>query len=244
MKRLIQINELLVDFEKIYGYRIVDSAQQSEAWFNAKLGVLSASNASKIVAKRDSETRNTYMCELVAQICTGLHKEFGGAALDWGNQHEDAARAYYEFATGFQLTPLPFVFKDASYREGCSPDAFVNDKRGCEIKCPFDSTNFIKFLVADDIKPEWRWQYQFTLRVTDADQWDFCEYDPRMLLKPMHIVTVERDEKMQKTFEDAVPQFIDDMDKMLAQIGVKFGDQWKRLAELPPAASAPKQDTT
>ena len=236
MKTLAQINDLLAGFEKLYKYNIGGAQQQSEAWFIAKLGVLSASNASKIVAKKDSETRNTYMCELVAQICTGQHKEIFGAALDWGNQNESAARAYYEMITRFKLTPVPFIFKDNTYREGCSPDAFVTDNRGCEIKCPYDSTNFIKFLVADSIKPEWRWQMQFTLRVTEADKWDFCEYDPRNNFKQLHKHEEVRDEKMQATLADAVPQFIADMDKMLAQIGVKFGDQWSRLAGLPPAA--------
>ncbi len=127
---------------------------------------------------------------------------------------------------------MPFIFKDETYREGCSPDAFVNDNRGAEIKCPYDSTNFIKFLVADSIKPEWKWQGQFTIRATEADVWDFAEYDPRMLLTPMHKITIERDDKMQATLADAVPQFIEDMDKMLAQIGVKYGDQWLRLKDM------------
>lgn len=230
MKTLIQVEELLAKFEGKYGLRISGAQQQSEAWYWAKLGVLSASNASKIVAKRDSETRNTYMCQLISQICTGEHKEISAAALDWGNQHEDAARAYYEFSTGYSLTPLPFIFKDDSFREGCSPDAFVTDKKVCEIKCPYDSANFVKFLIADQIKPEWKWQMQFIMRVTGAEIMDYSEYDPRMKIKPLHKITAERDEKMQKTFDEAVPQFIEDLDKALAQIGIQFGEQWKRIA--------------
>lgn len=229
MRTLADITGLLEAFEKKFGYKISGAQQQSEAWFKAKLGVLSASNAYKIVAKKDSETRHTYMCELIGQICTGLYKEISTASMDWGNQNEDAARAYYEFSTGLKLTPLPFIFLDNTFREGCSPDAFVNDKKGAEIKCPYDTTNFIKFLVSDHIKPEWKWQHQHTLRVTGAEEWDFCEYDPRMLLKPMKIFKAQKDEKMQKTLADAAPQFIADMDVLLAEIGIEFGTQWKRL---------------
>lgn len=228
MKSLSEINALLARFEKKFGYQIGGAEQGSEAWFRAKLGVISASNASKAVAKKDSDTRLTYMCELVAQVCTGLQNEIKAIAMEWGNQHEDAARAYYEFSSGLTMTKLPFVFKDDSYRVGCSPDGLVNDRKGAEIKCPFDSGNFIKFLCEARIKPEWQWQCQFTMNVLGAEQWDFCQYDPRMQKNMLALKTIDRDDKMQVTLDDAIPQFIHDMDKMLAQIGIRFGDQWSK----------------
>ncbi len=233
MKSIHEINNLLHGFEGKFGYPIGAAQQGSEAWFVAKLGVLSASKASAIVAKSDSATRQTYLCELIAQICTGLHHEFGGTALDWGREHEDAMLAYYEFQTGIKITKVPFIFKDDTYREGCSPDALVTDKKGCEIKCPWNSANFVQFLLDDSCKPEWKWQNQFTMRVTDAEQWDFGFFDPRMKKSPMKTVTIDRNDKMQETLADAVPQFIADMDKALAQIGITFGDQWTRIKGAP-----------
>jgi uncharacterized protein YunC (DUF1805 family) len=50
-----------------------------------------------------------------------------------------------------------------------------------------------------------------------------------MKKKPMHIVTVKRDEEKQKTFDDLIPAFIEDMDSMLAKVGIKFGEQWERV---------------
>lgn len=226
MKSLNDVNSLLKSFENKFGIPISDAVQGSDAWFKLKLGVLSASNASKIVAKKDSETRATYMAELVAQVATGIMEEISSKYLDWGNQHEDAARSCYEFETGADMIQLPFVFKDNSFREGCSPDGIVSDKKGAEIKCPFNSVHYIKFLTDDKIKPEYVWQYQFTLRVMDADEWDFVQYDPRMKVSPLKVLTVTKDEEKQKTLADACPQFISDMDKMLEQIGMKFGTQW------------------
>lgn len=231
MKSLAEIRGLLNAFEKKFGYRVDGAEQGSEAWFKMKLGVLSASNASKIVAKIDSDTRFTYMAELIGQVCTGIVEEVNSKHMDWGRQNEAAARSYYEFASGLSMTQLPFVFKDQSFRVGCSPDGLVNDKKGAEIKAPWATANYIKFLVEDDIKSEWKWQYQFTMHVLGAEQWDFCQYDPRMKTKPMKILTVDRDPKMQKTLEDAIPQFIADMDKMLIKIGINFGDQWLRIAK-------------
>ncbi len=229
MKSPDQINLLLREFEKQFSFKAIGHQQQSEVWFQVKLGVLSASNAHKIVAKRESETRHTYMCDLVAEVCTGQWEEINTKHMDWGRQHEDAARSLYEFSTEQSMTTLPFVFKDNAFRAGCSPDGIVTVDKGAEIKCPWDSANYIKFLVAQSLKPEWKWQQDFTIWVMDAEEWDFCQYDPRMTKSPLKICTTKRDPEKMKVFDDVVPLFIEDMDKMLAQIGVKFGDQWRRL---------------
>lgn len=229
MKSLAEINAILAAFEGKFGYAIGGAEQQSEAWFNAKLGVISASRASEVVAKKDSGTRLTYMADLIAQICTGLHKDIKVVAMDWGNQNEDGARAYYEFSKGVTVTQLPFVFKDTTYRIGCSPDGYVNDRKGYEIKCPFDTANYIKFFMADKIDTDWQWQNQFNMWVLGAEQWDFSMYDPRMCKSPMRTITIDKDEEKHKKFDELIPEFIHDMDKVLAKIGVEFGDQWRRL---------------
>jgi Enterobacteriaceae phage exonuclease len=229
MKTLSQINSLLEAFEKQYNIPATTAMQGTSDWLQLKLGVISASNASKLVAKKDSETRNTYMCELVAQVCTGTIEELNFKQLEWGKFHEDAARSTYEFATDNHMSQVCFVFKDETFRSGSSPDGIINSQKGAEIKCPWDSTNYIKFFVSDRIKTEWSWQNQFNMWITGATEWDFVQYDPRMKKSPIKILTIERDEKAQATLEDAVPQFISDMDKMLDQIGIKFGDQWMRI---------------
>lgn len=230
MKSAIFINSILKDFEIKFGLKLIGAEQRSEAWFNAKLGVLSASHAHEIVAGVVTDKRMTYIAKLVAQIATGLHDELTSKQMDWGLQNEDAARAYYEFAHDTKITQMPFIFKDTSFREGCSPDGLVSSILGTEIKCPYDSANFVKFSVAGDIKPEWRWQTQFQMRVMDCGLWDMSMFDPRMKKNPMKTVRFERDEKMQKTLADAIPQFTLDLDKMINAMGFEWGDQWKRLS--------------
>lgn len=232
MKTLESINKSLEEFGNKFGLPVLGAQQGSAAWFQMKLGVISASNASKVVAKKDSETRLTYMADLAAQVCTGIMEEINSKHMEWGNAHEDAARSNYEFTTGYETTQVPFVFKDESFRVGCSPDSLImSELKGNEIKCPFNTANFIKFLTEDKLKSEYVWQNQFQMWVTDAKTWDAVQYDPRMKTKPMHIVTIERDEKAMATFADAVPQFIADLDKMLDRAGMTFGDHWLRLAQ-------------
>lgn len=229
MKTLADIQSIMGKFEEIYKMPVAQIQQGSAEWLRIKLGVLSASNASKIVAKKDSETRATYMAQLVAQVCTGISEEINSKHMEWGKLQEDPARSQYEFMNEDEVTNICFIFNDDKFREGVSPDGLIFAReKGFEIKCPYNSENYIKFVAAEKIKPEWKLQNQMTMRVTGAETWDFIQYDPRVTKKPMHVLTIERDEEMQKTLADAVPQFIHDMDKMLEQIGVSFGDQWRR----------------
>lgn len=232
MSKLANYDKVLREFEKKFDLEVRSAKQQSERWLQLKLGVISMSNASRAVAKKGTETRNTYLCELVAEVCTGVIEELSFKQMEWGKQHEDAARTSYEFSTGQHMAPLTFVFKDSTFRVGCSPDGVILQSiKPSEIKCPWDSANYIKFLLDGVQKPEWKWQNQGTLWVMDADEMDVTQYDPRMKAKPIHTLIVSKDSEMQKKLDDSIPELILDMDKMLKEIGVEFGEQWIRLGE-------------
>lgn len=223
-----QIQSLLSTFQQSYNWKQIDQAQQSKDWFRMRLGVLTASNASKIVAKVDSQTRATYMMELVAQVATGESKALNAYAVEWGKQMEGPARAAFEFLYGKPIAEVPFIFKDENFRCGASPDGLIfEDMVGVEIKCPIDSTNHVASLIEDKIRSEYKWQIQYQMWVTGANRWQFGSYDPRFMAKPLHLVDVERDPKKIATLEDAVPQFIHDLDLMLEKVGLTFGEQWK-----------------
>lgn len=227
MKTLNEIKTNLDLFSSRYGLDTSNVSQGSEAWFKIKLGVVSASMASDVVAKRDSKTRLTYMANLVSQICTGEIEEIHSKYLEWGKNNEAPARSTYEFESDLKIEQVPFVFKDDSFREGCSPDGIISqNKRGVEIKCPYNATNYILFLCEDKIKSDYLWQVQFSMRALNCETYDFCQYHPNMKRKPIKIMTIEKDDKMQATLNDAVPQFLIDMNDMLKKTGLEFGSQW------------------
>ncbi len=158
--------------------------------------------------------------------------EINTVHMDWGRQHEDSARSFLEFDKDVKTVRSPFVFKDDSFRIGCSPDGFiVGEPIPYEIKCPWNSANYIKFLVADEVKSEWKWQQQFNLWVLGAEEMYFCQFDPRMKKTPLKVMRTEKDPEKHAKFDELIPAFIEDMDKMLAKVGIPFGDQWHRLAE-------------
>lgn len=232
MKNLQEIQKLYQSFKNKYGYDVQGAQQGSESWFTLKLGVISASNIHHLIpSKRGGYKvgRQTYMHQLVAQVCTGMHKDFASAATDWGHSNEDAARATFEMMNDTKLTELPFIFKDDSFREGASPDAVDEWGSGVEIKCPYATENHIAFAASDIIKPEYQWQLQYTMRVCDTDTWHFCSFDPRMKKNPLAVKLVKRDEDMQSVLDEEVPKFIEEFDVMLKGLGFDWGDQWKDL---------------
>lgn len=212
--------------------RIIE--QGGEDWQRLRLGVITASEVSNVIAKPRSGTKwpdmkISYFHTLLAEVCTGVSPEVNAKALAWGKQHEESARVLFEFTSGVAVTEAPILYRDETMRTACSPDGLCSDGRGLELKCPFTSRDFMKFRLGgfDAIKSAYMAQVQYSMWVTGKDAWYFANYDPRMKREGIHHVIVERDEKYITNFEEAVPEFIEKMDLALAEIGFKFGDQWK-----------------
>ncbi|HGM5054075.1 TPA: lambda exonuclease family protein [Serratia marcescens] len=208
--------------------------QGSSEWHRLRLGVITASEASKVISKPRSGTKwpdmkQTYFYTLLGEICTGESPEVNAKALAWGKQHEESARRLFEFTANVSVIEAPILYRDEVMRTACSPDGLCSDGRGLELKCPFTSAVFMKFLLGglEAIKSEYMAQVQYSMWVTGKDGWYFGNYDPRMKREGIHHIIIERDEKYMSDFNEMVPEFIEKMDESLAEIGFKFGDQWR-----------------
>jgi putative phage-type endonuclease len=201
--------------------------QGTPEWENLKLGVGSGSNISRALAKKGSETRNTYLMELVGQIATRRFDEVYGKAMEHGRNNEEAARAAFEFQTGEEVEQVGFIYKYGK-RFGVSPDGLIKGKKhGLEIKCPATAKVHADFLCNEKVKPEYQLQIQLSLWVSEYEAWHFCSYHPLFKSSMLKIKTFEPDPKTFERFENELPEFIKDMDEALAKIGLVFGDQWK-----------------
>ena len=170
------------------------------------------------------------MAELVGQIVTGLlPDEMGFKQCEWGNEYEDAARAFFELETGLDVTVPAFIYKDESKRCGVSPDGLITGKKiGLELKCPFTTKVFVEFATCDKIKKEYVEQCQYSMWVTGCEAWYFANYDPRIKTKNLHYVLIERDQVYMDKYDKAFIAFTKDMDVMLDKMGMSFGQQWQQ----------------
>ncbi len=224
-----QLRERLASHQSQLGFNPLTVEQSSYDWFKMKLGVVSASNCSKIFKPKRGAglTRLTYMNELIGEICTGIpQEEISAKALQWGKDNEPQARELYSvLGLGGVVQELPFIYADKDMRAGCSPDGIDGDS-GIEIKCPFTTKVHIDFLLNGTIKPEYHDQMQFSMMVSGAKQWHFVSYDHRMKRKIIEKFTVNRNEERIAEIREALAEFTLDMDRALAQLGFEFGDQW------------------
>jgi exodeoxyribonuclease (lambda-induced) len=224
---------ILKGLTDVFGFDPTVIEQGSADWLVMRLGVLSASNADKIVAGVTTQGRQTYMASLIGDVCTcKIADEMPFKQLEHGKLYEPVARDALSVAMGFvDIKELPFMYKDSSMRAGVSPDG-LSDDTVYEIKAPFNNENFFKFRCFADNKKAWRWQSQFQIWATGAQRHIFAQYEPRAVLcEPLHWIETEINEADQKTLSDAVPQFIADMDKALNSIGVTFGQHWQFIKQ-------------
>lgn len=196
--------------------KIIDCIQGSPEWHAAKLGVASASNFSKILAKGQGKTRKAYMLRLAAEILSSEPQEtYSNAAMERGIEIEPQAREYYEGLNGVKVEQVGFCKLDDNI--GCSPDGLVGTDGGIEIKCP-NTTTHITYILADKLPSEYVAQVQGSLWVTDRKWWDFLSFGPRLKGRPFWSIRVYRDEAYINKLAIEVNQFIIELEELIAGI--------------------------
>lgn len=220
----------------ITGVNVYDMEQGTEEWLRHRAGVITASRAHDIIKSgrsgKSSESRATYMLELIAQVCTGLVPESASfKQAEWGHENEPLAREAYEALEFVSVNQCGLIYRDESLRCAISPDGILDD-RGLEIKNPFTSQVHIATLLDGKIKPEYVTQCQYSLWVTGLDRWDFVSFDWRVRGKPENrlvVIPQYRDAETMARFDEEIPKFISEMDEALERLGFKFFDQWRAI---------------
>jgi hypothetical protein len=171
---------------------ILNHEQGTEDWFNARLGVPSASNYAKLITAtgNPSTSADGYINQLIAERMTGERAEiYTNAHMERGTALEPEARAYYEFMRDMEAQEVGFCLHD-EVKTGCSPDALVGDG-GLEIKCPSSAVH-VSYLRENRLPPAYKQQVMGCMWITGAEWWDFLSYHPAM---PSLLIQVKREQK-------------------------------------------------
>ena len=157
--------------------------QGTAEWHAARCGKATASRIADIVARTKTgwgASRANYAAELVAERLTGAPAEgFKSAAMQWGTETEDQARAAYEFYRSVTVTEVGFISHPTIPLSGASPDGFVGESGLLEIKCPSTATH-ISTLLGAPIAKSYHLQIQWQMACTHREWCDFVSFDPRM----------------------------------------------------------------
>ena len=194
--------------------------QRSEEWFQARLGLVTASRVADVLAKiksGESASRRNYKIQLVSERLTGERQEtYINQAMQDGIDREQFARDRYVQQFG-EVEEVGFV-KHPTLEAGASPDGMVGDDGIIEIKCPMGSTH-TETLMTQDIPSKYVPQVQFQLLVTGRKWCDFVSYNPMF---PEHLQVfvkrIEADPVYQKELESEVKQFLEEVDKIINKL--------------------------
>lgn len=209
--------------------------QGTPEWFNDRLFHFTSSELYKLLTKpkskhdreagKPSKTMEEYIFEKLAEDLTGQYNDsLDTKALKWGEIYESEARLAYETVSGNKVDLCGFI--EWSPMFGGSPDGLVGENGIIEIKCPFNTSNHVRYLLLETqyelngLKPEYYAQIQGNLLVTGRIWCDFISYDPRCVRPEfgLKILRVNRDDE----FIGQIRNALDNAERIKARVTEKI----------------------
>ena len=196
--------------------------QRSDAWFEARIGKVTASRVADVLAKTKtgySATRDNYMAQLVCERLTGEKGEsFNNAAMQHGTDTEPLGRAAYEALHDVLVDEVGFVPHPSIIMAGASPDGLVGDDGLLEIKCPNTATH-IETLLSQTVPGKYNTQMQFQMACTNRSWCDFVSFDNRLPQElQLFVKRVPRDNMYIRLMEEEIIKFLNELDIKIAQL--------------------------
>ena len=200
--------------------RVINVEQRSPEWFEARLGVPTSSNFSKIITmtgKPSTQSKN-YMYKLAGEkVSKVIEDSYQNAAMARGIELEDEARQMYQIVSSNAVEEVGFCITEGDMICGASPDGLMGDDGLIEIKCPAVHTH-VGYLMDNKLPSEYFQQVQGQLLVTGRKYCDFVSYFPG--IKPL-IIKVERDEDFLKLLKVELTMFCGKLNMVIKQLEEK-----------------------
>jgi hypothetical protein len=167
---------------------VIDCEQYSPEWWQARLGIPTASEFHAVLAKGEGKTRRKYMMQLIGERLSGEPGDgYSNPAMERGHIMEAEARDLYAFRTDHEPIRVGFI---RNGEKGCSPDALIEEGGILEIKTRAQHLQ-VEVLLANRLPPEHVAQCQGSLWVSEREWLDYVSYCPRL---PLFVTRVHRDE--------------------------------------------------
>lgn len=174
--------------------------QRSDEWLAVRRGKFTASDFDALMPAKSKpiDSWTDAQMKIVYRICAermieavpGSSKV--SAAMQWGIDTEDEARAAYEMETGHEVQQVGFI--ELNEWVGCSPDGLIGETEGLEIKCPGSDTH-LRYMTEGGLDDDYWYQVQGNLWITGRSIWHLVSFDPRFKEEyQIHTVNIARHE--------------------------------------------------
>lgn len=198
-------------------FTVIKAEQRSPEWFAARVGRLTGSVASDMLAtikSGEAAARRNLRLRLVLERVTGKPQEsdFVSPAMQAGIDREAAAFAAYEALTGDVAIRTGFL-AHTSLMAGCSLDGHIgNFSKLLSIKCRQPAAHY-EFIKTGKVPGDALAQIRHELWITDALEHDYFSWNPDFPeALQSRVVTVKRDEADIPSYTDAALKFLAEVD--------------------------------
>lgn len=196
--------------------------QLSQEWFEARLGKVTASRVSDVLAtikSGEAASRKNYKLQLVTERLTGKKIDtYMNQAMQDGIDREETAREIYSKIVDSQVYQDGFIQHPKIEMSGASPDGFVGKNGIIEIKCPIETTHTTN-LLERKLPSKYKPQVQFQLACTEREWCDFISYNPNFELRlQLMYVRIYRDDEYIKMLEFEITKFLEEVEEMINQL--------------------------
>jgi putative phage-type endonuclease len=204
--------------------------QRTEEWFQQRLGKVTASRISDVIAKTKtgvSTSRQNYLVQLVSERITGKKGDsFVNQAMLDGIERESAARELYMRTRGVSVTEVGFFDHPVIKNSGASPDGAVNAEEDgkyaglIEIKCPIETTH-TNTLMSKEVPSKYKSQIQWQMAsVSPNVKWvDFISFNPNFPdTMQLFVARVERDNDYIAELEAEVVKFLEEVEQTIIKL--------------------------
>ena len=187
---------------------IIEVQQGTEAWFEHRLGRITASQFSTLMSGESTKGYKDLIVTTALEIITkDIEESYSNAAMERGIELEPFAAKEYENMFDINTEEVGFCIpeSDNEFHEwiGVSPDRLVQEGI-LEIKCPYKKTHW-EYITKSVLPNAYKWQVQGQLYVTGAKWCDFMSYHPNM---KSFIIRVYPDLRMHEQIEERLKSTI------------------------------------
>lgn len=202
--------------------KTLDVQQRSQAWFEARRGMPTASRFDSIltaVTGKPSKAQDSLIDSLISESILPPKEgelKYTSEEMMEGMRLEGEARCKYmlDYAKG-EVREVGFIIHESGLF-GASPDGLTGEDRGLELKCPGGPV-IVSYIRGGVLPNEYKCQCHGSMIVTKRKAWDFLAYNRSF---PEFFLTVKWDDFTSR-LEEELFRFAEKYNKVRVEFGLK-----------------------
>jgi len=194
--------------------KILNNKQNSEEWFEDRLGKITGSKLRNIIVKRGNKRKMGFY-ELIAERLS-IPDDYDNA-MERGHSLEEGAIKMFEKQEGEDVEHVGLCVSDTDEHITLSPDGLIKKdgkyKEAVEVKC-LSSANHLRAYIEQKPPSEYEEQFiQYFIVNEDLEKLNIVFYDPRVNCLPYHRLLIFRSD-----IEDKIKEYREYQEKTLDEI--------------------------